>query len=93
MVLCLPFLMKIHQEADDSLLNDSMIDECEELHEQVVEHLDFSGIQALWSLWSIRFMPITIRPTLLRKISNHPGFFGWQSDQVIQNTYKVTSRF
>ena len=61
-------LEEIHKEADDS--TDSMFDEFGDLHQQLVQHMDFSGIQALQRLGSILFMPISTRLTLLRLIGN-----------------------
>ena len=53
----------------------------------------FSGVDTLQRLRSIHSMPISTRAILLRKIGNHTGLFGGQSEQIIQNTYKVASQF
>ena len=38
-------------------------------------------------------MPISIRPTAEVDWKSLRPYLGWQSEQIIQNTYKVTSRF
>ena len=63
-------LEESRQNVDGSLLKDSMFDELGDLLQQGAQHFDVSGIQALQSLGSILFMPISTRPTLLRKIRN-----------------------
>ena len=70
-------LEEINQESHDSLLQDSIFDEFGELQHRVVQQLN-----------------------ILHESSHAEqdwkslrSYFGWQSEQVIQDTYKVTSRF
>ena len=83
---------KIHQEADDSLLQDFMFDEFGD--QQVVHCLDVS--------WDSRPMETGEYSLHAHLHQTNPAevdwkslwhYYGWQTEQVIQNTYKVTSKF
>ena len=89
MVLPLHFLMK----ADDSLLQDSIFDEFGDLQQQVVQHRVCSGIQSQQRLESILFAYLHESNPAEQDWKSLRSYFGWQSEQVIQDTYKVTSRF
>ena len=79
-------LEEIQQEADDSLLKDSMFDEFGDLDNSVVQHLD--------SVWDSS--PTETEYTFHTHLhQSNPGeedwkslrpCFGWQSEQVIQDT-------
>ena len=87
-------LEDINQHSDDSLLQDSIFDEYGDLHHRAIQTLDiFCDLPSL----------PPGEPTTYAHLhdSNHAEedwaslrpYFGWQSEQVIQDTYKVTSRF
>ena len=87
-------LGEIHQEADDSPLKDSMFDEFGELHLRVVQHLEV--------FWDPSHIETGDYPFHAHLHKSNPAednwkslrpYFGWQSEQVIQDTYKVTSTF
>ena len=87
-------LDEINQEVDDSLLQDSIFDDFGDLQQLVVKYLDFfwdSGTAEtgddLFHAYLHESNPAEQDWKSLRP------YFGWQSEQVIQNTYKVTSRF
>ena len=87
-------LEEINQESDDSLLEDSIFDEFGELQHRVVQQLNI-----FWDSNPTECGEHTFH-TYLHE-SNHVEqdrkslrpYFGWQSEKVIQDTYKVTSRF
>ena len=86
-------LEKIHQEADDSVPQDSMFDE-------------FGILTKDWYS-TCMFLESVLTETGEHMFHAHlhqsnpaqedwrslSPYFGWQSEQVIQNTYKVTSQF
>ena len=84
----------INQESDDSLLQDSIFDEFGELHHGVIQQLNI-----FWDAESPESGEHTFHTYLHVSNIAEPDwkllrpYFGWQSEQVIQNTYKVTSRF
>ena len=87
-------LDEINQEADDSLLQDSIFDEFGDLQQQVVQHLDVfldSG-PAETGEHTFHAYLHEGNPAEQDWKSLRP-YFGWQSEQVIQSTYKVTPRF
>ena len=87
-------LEEIHQEADDSLLQDSMFDESGIFTDEWYRTWTFSGIHALQRLGSIVFHAHLNKSNPVEEDWKSLGpYFGWQSEQVIQNTYKVTSHF
>ena len=87
-------LEEINQDNDDSLLQDSMFDEYGELQHKAVQKLSI-----VWDPHLTEFGEHTFHTQLHE--SNHAEedwklwrpYFGWQSEQVIQDTCKVTSRF
>ena len=86
-------LEEINQENDDSLLQDSIFNEFGELHHRVIQHLNI-----FWDAKSIESGEHTLHFYLHKSNNAEPDwkslrpYFGWQSEQVIQNTYKVKSR-
>ena len=86
-------LEEINQESD-SLVQDSIFDEFGELQHRVVQQLNI-----FWDSKSTESGEHTFHTYLYE--SNHGEqdwkslrpYFGWQSEQVIQDPYKVTSRF
>ena len=87
-------LEEINQESDDSLLQDSIVDNFGELQHRVVQQLNI-----FWDSNPTASGEHTFHTHVHE--SNHAEqdwkslrpYFGWQSKQVIQDTYKVTSRF
>ena len=87
-------LEDINQHSDDSLLQDSIFDEYGDLHHRAIQTLNiFCDLPPLPP-----GEPIThahhhdSNPAEEDWISLRP-YFGWQSEQVIKDTYKVISRF
>ena len=87
-------LEEINQESDDSLLQDSIFDEFRELQHRVIQQLNI-----FWDPKSAESGEHTFH-TYLHESNNAEQdwkslrpYFDWQSEQVIQDTYKVTSRF
>ena len=87
-------LHEINQEADDSLFQDSILDEFGDLEQQVVQHLDvfWDSNPAETGEHTLHAYVHESNPAEQDWKSLRP-YFGWQSEQVLQNTYKVTSRF
>ena len=90
-----PLLVEeINQESDDSLLQDSIFDDYGEPKHRVVQQFNIFRDSNPTESGEHTFH------TQLHE-SNHAEedwkslrpYFGWQSEQVIQDTYKVTSRF
>ena len=86
-------LDEINQEADDSLLQDSIFDEFGDLQQQVVQHLD-----VFWDSGTAETGEHTFHAYLHNSNAEQDRkslrlYFSWQSEQVIQDTYKVTCRF
>ena len=86
-------LDEINAEADDSLHQDSIFEEFGDLQQQVIQHLD-----VFWDSSPVDTGEHTFHayfhesnPAEQDWKSVRP-YFGWQSEQVIQNTYKVTSK-
>ena len=87
-------LEEISQDNDDSLLQDSMFDEYGELQHRAAQKLNI-----FWDPHPTESGEHTFHTQLHE--SNYAEedwkslkpYFGWQSEQVIQDTYKVTSRF
>ena len=87
-------LEDINQHSDDSLLQDSIFDEYGDLHHRAIQ------------TWNI-FCDLPSLPPGEHNTHTHlhdsnsaeedwttlRPYFGWQSEQVIKNTFKVTSRF
>ena len=87
-------LEDINQQSDDSLLQDSIFDEYGDLHHRATQTLNvFCDLPPL---------PSGEHTTSAHLHDSNPAeedwkslrpYFGWQSEQVIKDTYKVTSRF
>ena len=86
-------LGEIQQEADDSLLKDSIFDEFGDLHQRVVQHLDIFWDSIPTEIGEHTFHAHLHQSNPAEKDwkSLRP-YFGWHSEQVIEDTYKVTSR-
>ena len=70
-VLPLNFLMKSNQEADDSLLQDSIFDEFGDFNDKWYSTWMCSAIQAQQRLGSILFMHTFMKATLMNKTVNN----------------------
>ena len=87
-------LEDINQESDDSLLQHSIFDEFGEPHHRVIQQLNI-----FWDAKSTESGEHTLHTYLHESNNAEPDwkslrpYFGWQSEKVIQNTYKVTSSF
>ena len=83
-------LDEIKQEADDSLLQESILDEFGGLQQQVVQHLHVFWDSSLAQAGEHTFHAYLheSNPAEQDWKSLRP-YFGWQSEQVIQNTYKA----
>ena len=64
-------LEEIHQDSDDSLLQDSIFDEFGELQHRVIQQLRYFGMQHLQILGSTPFILIYMRVIMLNQIGNH----------------------
>ena len=87
-------LEDINQHSDDSLLQDSIFDEYGDLHHRAIQNLNIFG--------DLPSPPSGEPLTHAYMHDSNPAeedwkslrpYFGWQSEQVIKNTYQVTSRF
>ena len=87
-------LEDINQHSDDSLLQDSIFDEYGDLHHRAIQTLNiFCDLPSLPPGEPITHAHLhDINPAEEDWKSLRP-YFGWQSEQVIKNTYQVTSRF
>ena len=94
MVLPLHFFDEINQEADDSLLQDSILDEFRDLQQQVVQQpgVFWDSVPEETGEHTFHAHCHECNPAEQDWIALRP-YVGWQSEQVIQSTYKVTSRF
>ena len=87
-------LEAINQHSDDSLLQDSIFDEYGDLHHRAIQTLNiFCDLPSL---------PLGEPITHTHQHDSNPAdedwkslrsYFGWQSEQVMKDTYEVTSRF
>ena len=64
------YLDEINQEADDSLLQDTIYDELGDFQQQVVQYLDVL-IQGQQRLGSMLFIHTFMKATLVNKTENH----------------------
>ena len=87
-------LEDINQHSDDSLLQDSIFDEYGDLHHRAIQTLNI--------FCDLPSPPSGVPLTHAYMHDSNPAeedwkslrpYFGWQSEQVIKNTYQVTSRF
>ena len=87
-------LDEINEKADDSLLQDSIFDEFGDLQQQVVQHL-----HVFWKSSPAETGEHTFHAYLHESNPSEQdwkslrAYFSWQSEQVIQSTYKVTFLF
>ena len=87
-------LEDINQHSDDSLLQDSIFDEYGDLHHRAIQTLDiFSDLPSLPPGEPTIYAHLHDSNPAEEDWESLRPYFGWQSEQVIQDTYKVTSRF
>ena len=87
-------LEDINQHSDDSLLQDSIFDEYGDLHHRAIQTLNiFCYLPSLPSGEPITHAYLHDSNPAEEDWKTLRPYFGWQSEQVIKNTYKVTSRF
>ena len=87
-------LEDINQHSDDSLLQDSIFDEYGDLHHRAIQTLNiFCDLPSLPPRESITHAHLHDRNSAEEDWKTLRPYFGWQSEQVIKDTYKVTSRF
>ena len=87
-------LEDINQHSDDSLLQDSIFDEYGDLHQRAIQTLNiFCDLPSLPSGEPITHAYLHDSNPAEEDWKTLRPYFGWQSEQVIKNTYKVTSRF
>ena len=87
-------LEDINQHSDDSLLQDSIFDEYGDLHHRAIQTLNiFCDLPSLPSGEPITHASLHDSNPAEEDWTTLRPYFGWQSEQVIKNTYKVTSRF
>ena len=92
--ITLSLLEDINQHSDDSLLQDAIFDEYGDLHHRAIQTLNiFCDLPSLPPGEPITHAHLhDSNPAEEDWKSLRPGF-GWQSEQVIKDTYQVTSRF
>ena len=87
-------LEEINLETDDSLLQDSIFDEFGELQHTVLQQLNIFWDSNPTESWKHTFHAhLHERNHAEQDWKSLRPYFGWQSEQTIQDTYKVTSRF
>ena len=87
-------LEDINQHSDDSLLQDSVFDEYGDLHHRAIQTLNiFCDLLSLPSGEPITHAYLHDSNPAEEDWKTFRPYFGWQSEQVIKNTYKVPSRF
>ena len=90
-----PFLVGIvSQHSDDSLLQNSIFDEYGDLHHRAIQTLNiFCDLPSLPSGEPLTHAYLHDSNPAEEDWKSLRPYFGWQSEQVIKNTYQVTSRF
>ena len=84
----------INQHSDDSLLQDSIFDEYGDLHHRAIQTLNiFCDLPSLSSGEPLTHAYMHDSNPAEEDWKSLRPYFGWQSEQVIKNTYQVTSRF
>ena len=84
----------INQHSDDSLLQDSIFDEYGDLHHRAIQTLNiFCDLPSLLPGESFTHAHLHDSNPAEEDWKSLRPYFGWQSEQVIKNTYQVTSRF
>ena len=87
-------LEDINQHSDDSLLQDSIFDEYGDLHHRAIQTLNiFCDIPSLPPAEPITHAHLHDSNSAEEDWTSLRPYFGWQSEQVIKDTYQVTSRF
>ena len=87
-------LEDINQHSDDSLLEDSIFDEYGDLHHRAVQTLNiFCDISSQPPGEPITHAHLHNSNSAEEDWTSLRPYFGWQSEQVIKDTYQVTSRF
>ena len=87
-------LEDINKHSDDSLLQDSIFDEYGDLHHRAIQTLNiFCDLPSLPSGEPLTHAYLHDSNPAEEDWKSLRPYFGWQSEQVIKNTYKVTSRF
>ena len=87
-------LEDINQHSDDSLLQDSIFDEYGDLHHRAIQTLNiFCDLPSLPPGEPITHAHLHDSNPAEGDWKSLRPYFGWQSEQVIKDTYKVTSRF
>ena len=87
-------LEDINQHSDDSLLQDSIFDEYGDLHHRAIQTLNiFCDLPSLPPGEPITHAHLHDSNPAEEDWKSLRPYFGWQSEQVIKDTYKVTSRF
>ena len=87
-------LEDINQHSDDSLLQDSIFDEYGDLHHRAIQTLNiFCDIPSLPPGEPITHAHLHNSNPAKENWKSLRPYFGWQSEQVIKDTYQVTSRF
>ena len=87
-------LEDINQHSDDSLLQDSIFDEYGDLHHRAIQTLNiFCDLLSPPSGEPLTHAYMHDSNPAEEDWKSLRPYFGWQSEQVIKNTYQVTSRF
>ena len=87
-------LEDINQHSDDSLLQDSIFDEYGELHHRAIQTLNiFCDLPSLPPGELITHAQLHDSNPAEEDWKSLRPYFGWQSEQVVMDTYQVTSRF
>ena len=87
-------LEDINQHSDDSLLQDSIFDEYGDLHHRAIQTLNiFCDLPSPPSGEPLTHAYMHDSNPAEEDWKSLRPYFGWQSEQVIKNTYQVTSRF
>ena len=87
-------LEDINQHNDDSLIQDSIFDEYGDLHHRAIQTLNiFCDLPSPPSGEPLTHAYMHDSSPAEEDWKSLRPYFGWQSEQVIKNTYQVTSRF
>ena len=87
-------LEDINQHSDDSQLQDAIFDEYGDLHHRAIQTLNiFCDLPSLPPGEPITHAHLHDSNPAEEDWKSLRPYFGWQSEQVIKDTYKVTSRF
>ena len=87
-------LEDINQHSDDSLLQESIFDEYGDLHHRAIQTLDiFCDLPSLPPGEPTTYAHLHDSNPAEEDWESLRPYFGWQSEQIIKDIYKVTSRF